>query len=85
MPIVGKNQLIVLPYGWVICGYVAEQLGLFHYRVENASVIVSTGGTRWDLLADGEGRPGATFRKWGEVTIGPNFALSRAWKGKLPA
>jgi len=84
MPVTGKNQLIVLPYGWVICGFVAEQIGLFQFRVENASVICRTGGTPWDELADGKGREQAVFRKWGTVTIGPNFALSRDWLGELP-
>jgi len=84
MPVVGKNQLIVLPHGWVICGFVAEQIGPFQFRVENASVICRTGGTPWDCLAEGEGRAGATLRPWGTVTIGPNFVLSREWKGKLP-
>jgi hypothetical protein len=84
VPRVGLKQLIVLPYGWVICGFVKEQIGLFQFLVEDASVICRTGGTPWDALADGEGREGATFRYWGTVTIGPNFALSREWKGELP-
>jgi uncharacterized protein (TIGR02996 family) len=84
MPEVGKNQLIVLPHGWVICGYVAEQTGPYSFRVERAHVVCRTGGTPWDELAGGKGRAGATFRPWGTVTCGPQFVLSREWKGNLP-
>lgn len=84
MPEVGRNQLIVLPHGWVVCGFVAEQTGPYQFRVERASVVVRTGGTPWDELADGKGRESATFRGWGEVQIGPQFVLSREWKGELP-
>lgn len=84
MPIVGKDMLIVLPYGWVICGHVAERIGEFQFRIEQCSVIVRTGGTPWDELADGKGRKDATFRHWGEVWVGPNFGPSREWRGELP-
>ena len=85
MPEIGKNQLIILPHGWVICGFVAEQTGPYQFRVENATVICRTGGVPWDELADGKRRDSATYRKWGEVKIGPQFVMSRDWKGKLPS
>ena len=84
MPEVGKNQLIVLAHGWVICGFVEEQPGPFQFRVTNAVVICRTGGVPWDELADGKRRGEATYRKWGSVLIGPQFVLSREWKGELP-
>lgn len=85
MPRIGLNQLIVLSDGWVICGYVARMGDLpFQFIVEDAHVIINTGGTPWDELADGKGRKAATFRKWGTVTIGPNPVMSREWKGELP-
>lgn len=84
MPKIGLNQLIVLPHGWVICGFVARQITMFVCEVENASVICNTGGVSWDALADGQGRENARFRKWGTVTVGPNYCLSREWKGELP-
>ena len=85
MPEVGKNQLIVLAHGWVICGFVEEQLGPFQFKVTNSSVICRTGGVPWDELADGKRRDSATYRSWCTVTIGPQFVLSREWKGKLPS
>ena len=85
VPEVGSNQLIVLPHGWVICGFVAEQTGPYQFRVERASVVCRTGGVPWDDLADGKRRDAATYRTWGTVAIGPQFVLSRPWKGKLPA
>jgi uncharacterized protein (TIGR02996 family) len=84
VPEVEKNQLIVLPHGWVICGYVAAQTGPYSFRVQNAVVICRTGGVPWDELADGKRRDSATYRKWGDITIGPQFVMSREWKGKLP-
>ena len=84
MPEVDKKMLIVLGYGWVICGYVVEQVGPFAFTVRDASVICSTGGTPWDALAEGEGRDRATFRYWGDVRVGPLFVMSREWKGELP-
>jgi hypothetical protein len=80
----GRNWLLVLPHGWVICGRVAEQTGPYQFRVEDAAVICRTGGTPWDARADGAGRDGATYRAWGEVRIGPQFVMSRPWKGELP-
>ena len=85
MPEIGVNQLIVLPHGWVICGFVESQIGPYQFRVTNAVVICRTGGVPWDELADGKRRDSATYRKWGDVTIGPQFVMSRAWKGDLPA
>jgi len=84
MPEVGKNQLIVLAHGWVICGFVEDQPGPFQFRVTNASVICRTNGVPWDELADGKRRKDATYRAWGTVTIGPQFVMSREWKGELP-
>ena len=84
MPEVGSNQLIVLPHGWGIVGFVAAQTGPWSFRVESASVICRTGNVPWDELADGKRRSSATFRKWGNVNIGPQFVMSREWKGKLP-
>jgi len=84
MPEVGKNQLIVLAHGWVICGFVEDQPGPFQFRVTNASVICRTNGVPWDELADGKRRKDATYRAWGTVTIGPQFVMSREWKGDLP-
>jgi hypothetical protein len=85
MPHIGFNQLIVLSDGWVICGFVLKAGDMpFQFIVENASIICNTGGTPWDELADGKGREGAAFRKWGTVTIGPNPVMSREWKGELP-
>ena len=84
MPEVGKNQLIVLAHGWVICGFVESQPGPFQFRITNASVICRTNGVPWDELADGKRRKDATYRQWGEVLIGPQFVLSREWKGELP-
>jgi hypothetical protein len=84
MPEVGQNQLIVLPHGWVIAGFVAEQTGPYQFRVENAVVVCRTGGVPWDELADGKRRDSATYRKWGTVNIGPQFVMSREWAGKLP-
>jgi hypothetical protein len=74
----------VLPHGWVICGFVAEQTGPYQFRVENARVVCRTGGVPWDELADGKRRDAATYRAWGTVTLGPQFVMSREWKGKLP-
>ena len=85
MPVVGKNQLIVCGYGWVMCGYVAEQTGPFSFRVEKASNIVRTNGTAWPDLAEGQGRDDADYKWWGECTVGPTYGPCREWKGELPA
>lgn len=86
MPEVGKRQLIVLPHGWVFAGDVAEQTGPYQFRVENAVNICRTGGVPWDQLADGTGdRSRGTYRAWGEITVGPQFVVSRTWVGDLPA
>lgn len=84
VPEIEKNQLVILPHGWVICGFVREQTGPYQFRVENAVLICRTGGVPWDELADGGRRELATYRKWGDVNIGPQFVMSREWKGKLP-
>lgn len=84
MPEVGKNQLIVLPHGWVICGFVEEQTGPFSFRVRDAHVICVTNGASWDELADGRRRDAPSYRRWGTVTIGPQFVMSREWVGELP-
>jgi len=84
MPEVGGNWLIVLPHGWVICGFVEEQTGPFQFRVREAVVICRTGGVPWDELADGKRRESATYRKWGDVRLGPQFVMSRPWVGDLP-
>jgi uncharacterized protein (TIGR02996 family) len=84
MPEVGKNQLIVLPHGWVICGFVEEQTGPFSFRVRDAHVICLTNGVPWDALADGRERDAPSYRRWGTVTIGPQFVMSREWVGELP-
>lgn len=84
MPDVGGNWLIVLPHGWVICGFVEEQTGPFQFRVRDAVVICRTGGVPWDELADGGRRELATYRTWGTVNIGPQFVMAREWKGELP-
>ena len=80
----GQNWLIVLPHGWVICGRVVKQIGPYSFAVEGAIVICRTGGVPWDELADGRRREAATYRVWGDVNIGPQFVLSRPWKGELP-
>ncbi len=84
MPIVGKNMLIVLPFGWVVCAYVAEEISPRHFRLSNTTVICKTGGVPWDDLARGIGRDKTSLRKWGEVYIGPEFVLSTPWEGELP-
>lgn len=84
MPPVGINALIVLPHGWVICGYVAEDTGDYRLRIERAAVICNTGGHAWDEVADGVNREGVVYRYWGEVFIGPAYVISRRWKGDLP-
>ena len=84
MPVVGMDMLIVLPFGFVICGHVEERLEGNQFRIVDTSLICRTGGTPWDLLADGEGRDKATFRPWGDVWVGPEFVLSREWKRGLP-
>lgn len=84
MPEVGLNQLLVLPHGWVVCAYVAEQTGPYSFRLERASVICRTNGVPWDELADGLRRDEATYRQWGEMRVGPQFVMSRKWVGELP-
>jgi len=84
MPEVGKNQLIVLPHGWVICGFVEEQTGPFSFRVRDTHVICVTNGATWDELADGHRQAEPSYRRWGTVTIGPQFVMSREWVGELP-
>ena len=84
MPEIGFPQLIILTDGWVICGLPTKQIGPYHYAIENVSLICRTGGTPWDDLARGKGRTKATFRYWGNVTVGPGFVMSYKWEGKLP-
>ena len=85
MPVVGKNMLIVLPFGWVICGHVAKQIEPRQFLVTDASVICRTGDVPWDELASGRGdRTKPTYRKWGDVYIGPEFVISTEWVGDLP-
>lgn len=79
-----QNVMIIAGHGWAVCGRVARITSPFQFTLENCSVICRTGGTPWDALADGEGRDGATFRKWGTVTLATGFVLSREWKGELP-
>lgn len=80
----GGNWMMVLPHGWVICGKVARQTGPYSFAVTGAVVICRTGGVPWDELADGKRRESATYRKWGDVNVGPQFVMSRRWVGELP-
>jgi hypothetical protein len=84
MPVVGLNMLIILPHGWVIVGFVAEQTAPFQFKIENTSVIAETNGTEWAALADGAGRGSARFLKYGTVHIGPQYVFSKEWSGNLP-
>ena len=85
MPVVGMNMLIVLPFGWVICGHVEEERRPGCFLVIDASVICRTGGIPWDELASGKGdRSKAAYRRWGDVFVGPEFVLSKEWRGDLP-
>ena len=47
--------------------------------------ISSNPSERTFQLADGKQRDAATYRAWGTVSIGPQFVMSREWKGELPA
>ena len=85
MPVVGMNMLIFLPFGFVICGYVKEQIAERHFLVTNASLICRTNGAPWDELASGRGdRTKPTYRPWNHVYIGPEFVASLPWLGDLP-
>lgn len=87
MPEVGKNQMVVLGNGWVVVGYVAEQLGPFHYRVESCyNLVRRVSDSTWgEVAANIKGRNQSVFRKLGDsVTIGPLFVMSVPWVGELP-
>ena len=84
MPIVGKRMLIFCGLSFAFVGDVAEQTGPFSFRIDNASMVVRTGGTPWDELASGKGRDAATFRKYGTISVGPQFSFSCEWAGDLP-
>jgi len=84
MPVVGKRMLIFCGLSFAFCGDVAEQTGPFTFRLDNASMVVRTGGTPWDDLARGKGREAATFRKYGTIHVGPQFSFSCEWVGDLP-
>ena len=85
MPEIGFNQIIFLPYGFVFCGYVAQEVSPYVFELQNAHMICNTGGTAWDDLARGEGRDEATFRNHDTIRIGPQFIFSRRWEGDLPS
>jgi hypothetical protein len=87
MPEVGKNQLLVLGHGWVVVGYVAEQLGPFHYRLQNAVNLVrrDQDSTWGEVAANKKGRNESVFHKLGDtITVGPLFVMSIPWVGDIP-
>lgn len=87
MPEIGLNQMIILGNGWVVVGYVAEQLGPFHYRVTNAvNLVTRSSNSTWGEIAAGtKGRDNSTFRRLGDsITVGPLFVMSVPWVGDIP-
>lgn len=84
MPIVGQRMLIFCGLSFAFVGDVAEQIGPYQYRLDNASMLCRTGGVPWDELADGKKRSQATFRYQGTISVGPFFSWAREWKGGLP-
>ena len=84
MPIVGKRMMIFCGLAFTFVGDVVEQTGPFSFRIDDASMIVRTGGTPWDELASGKGRDSASFREYGTIHVGPQFSFSCEWAGDLP-
>ena len=84
MPVVGRRMLMFVGVGFAWVGDVVEQLGPFHFRIENCYMLCRTGGVPWDELADGKQRDEATYRHWGEVYLGPQWNGCREWVGELP-
>ena len=87
MPKLHTNQLVFLPFGFVFCGYVAEQMGPYVFKLKNAKMIFDNCGICWKDLANGKGRSNylvISTMNFGTITIGPQMLHSLDWAGDLP-
>ena len=85
MPKLYTNQMVFLPFGFVFCGYVVDQVEPYMFKLVNASLIFKNFDTSWSDLANNKIlREVVIFKKFGKITIGPQFCTSMDWKGDLP-
>ena len=82
MPKLHKNQLILLPYSLVICGFIQEHIQPYQFKLTNASIIISH-NLSWHEVANNTNR-NINTRKLNTITIGPQIFHSIDWEGNLP-
>ena len=82
MPKLHTNQLILLPFGFVFCGFVHEHIQPYQFKITNASLILFHHSS-WHDVANNTNR-NIQIRKFNTITIGPQFFHSIDWEGKLP-
>ena len=82
MPKLHTNQLVFLPFGFVCCGFIQEHIQPYQFKITNASLILSHSSS-WHDVANNTNRNIQT-RKFGTITIGPQFFHSMDWEGGLP-
>ena len=82
MPKLHKNQLIFLPFSFAFCGYVQEHMQPYQFKLTNASIMLYHYSS-WYEVANNTNRNIST-RKFGTITIGPQFFHSIDWEGDLP-
>ena len=82
MPKLHTNQLIFLTFGFVFCGFVHEHIQPYQFKITNASIILSHNSS-WHEVTNNTNR-NIQIRKFGTITIGPQFFHSIDWIGDLP-
>ena len=83
MPKLHQNQLLFLPFGFVFCGYVEEQIEPYVFKIINASFVLRYNAF-WHEVANNSNRSDIRFLKFGTITIGPQIFTSMDWEGDLP-
>ena len=82
MPKLHTNQLVFLPYSFVCCGYIQENIQPYQFKITNASIIIYHNSS-WHAIANNMNR-NIRIEKIGTITIGPQIFHSIDWEGDLP-
>ena len=82
MPKLHTNQLIFLSHNFIFCGFIQEHIQTYQFKITNASLILSHESS-WHEVTNNTNR-NIQIRKFGTITIGPQFFHSIDWIGDLP-